>query len=82
MFLLIFLFLRPILAFFSFFFKGHFDVSEIKVLKFVCMGVSFFQGLGKLTQKIVSVDLTGLVVGADGLAPVPGKFLLNRVQSA
>ena len=46
------------------------------------MGVSFFQGLGKLTQKIVSVDLTGLVVGADGLAPVPGKFLLNRVQSA
>ena len=46
------------------------------------MGVSFFQGLGKLAQKIVSVDLAGLVVSPDGLAPVPGKFLLNGVQSA
>jgi hypothetical protein len=45
------------------------------------VGVAFLEGLGELGQEVSSEDLTVLVFSAHSLTPIPGKFLLVRVES-
>lgn len=66
-----FLLFRLILFFLSLPLISQFNISEVEVFKLVGMRVPSLKTLGELAHEVASVDLVGLVVASQGLAPIP-----------